>query len=50
MKVLVTGGNGGIGFAVATEFARLGYQVLLADLQQAQLDAKVAELRFELSD
>ncbi len=45
MKVLITGGCGGIGFAVATEFGRQGYQVLLADLQQAQLDAKVAELR-----
>lgn len=45
MKVLATGGSGGIGFAVATEFGRQGYQVVLADLNQAQLDAKVAELR-----
>lgn len=45
MKVLVTGGSGGIGFAVATEFGRQGYQVVLADLHQAQLDTKVAELR-----
>ena len=45
MKVMITGGSGGIGFAVATEFASKGYQVVLADLHQAQLDAKVAELR-----
>lgn len=45
MKIMITGGSGGIGFAVATEFASKGYQVVLADLHQPQLDAKVAELR-----
>ncbi len=45
MKVLITGAGGGIGFAVAAEFAKAGHQVLLADLAAAQLADKVAQLQ-----
>jgi 3-hydroxybutyrate dehydrogenase len=44
MQVLITGATGGIGFAIASHFASADYQVWLADLQQATLDVKVAEL------
>ena len=44
MKVLITGGGGGIGFAVATEFAKAGYEVVLADLNEALVQSKANEL------
>lgn len=45
MQVLVTGGTGGIGFAIASHFAAQGHEVIIADLQQSSIDAKVAELK-----
>ena len=44
MKVLVTGGSGGIGFAVAEHFGRLGHHVILADINSSQLDSRQREL------
>ncbi len=44
MKVLITGGGGGIGFAVASEFANAGHDVILADLNTELVCAKAAEL------
>ncbi|MFN6972690.1 MAG: SDR family NAD(P)-dependent oxidoreductase, partial [Rheinheimera sp.] len=44
MKVLITGGGGGIGFAVATAFAEAGHMVVLADLNLELLNSKVEAL------
>ncbi|MFC4655365.1 3-hydroxybutyrate dehydrogenase [Rheinheimera marina] len=44
MKVLITGGTGGIGFAVAQQFGKEGHQVILADLSPALLHSKQQEL------
>ena len=44
MQVLITGGTGGIGFAIASQFAAEGYSVVIADLQQAAVEAKVEQL------
>lgn len=44
MKVLITGGTGGIGFAVAQQFGKEGHQVILADLNPALLHSKQQEL------
>jgi len=42
---VVTGGAGGIGKALATRFAAEGMRLVIADVEQATLDATVAELR-----
>lgn len=44
MNVLITGGTGGIGFAVAEHFGRLGHHVILADINSNQLDSRQQEL------
>lgn len=44
MKVLITGGCGGIGFAVAEHFGRLGHHVILADINAQQLESRQQEL------
>ncbi len=44
MNVLITGGTGGIGFAVAEHFGRLGHHVILADLNSSQLELRQHEL------
>lgn len=44
MKVLITGGTGGIGFAVAEHFGRLGHHVILADINSQQLELRRQEL------
>ena len=44
MKVLITGGTGGIGFAVAEHFGRLGHHVILADINSQQLELRQQEL------
>ncbi len=44
MNVLITGGTGGIGFAVAEHFGRLGHHVILADINEAQLEIRQHEL------
>jgi NAD(P)-dependent dehydrogenase (short-subunit alcohol dehydrogenase family) len=41
---VVTGGASGIGRGLATRFAREGMRVVLADIEQAELDATVAAL------
>jgi 3-hydroxybutyrate dehydrogenase len=45
MNVLITGGTGGIGFAIAEHFARLGHHLILADLNQEQLDIRQQQLQ-----
>ncbi|SNY57154.1 3-hydroxybutyrate dehydrogenase [Arsukibacterium tuosuense] len=44
MRAVITGGTGGIGFAIANHFGKAGYQVVLADLNQNLLQQKTAEL------
>lgn len=44
MRVLITGGSGGIGFAVAQAYAAQGDEVILADINLAVAEQKVAEL------
>jgi 3-oxoacyl-[acyl-carrier protein] reductase len=43
-KVLITGASGGIGFAIASRFARRGSVVVLAGRNQAKLDEALANL------
>ena len=45
MQVVITGGSGGIGFAIAGHFAAKGHNVVIADLQQSAVDDKVAHLQ-----
>lgn len=45
MQVLITGGSGGIGFAIASQFAAEGHSVVIADLQQDMIDNKVTALK-----
>jgi 3-hydroxybutyrate dehydrogenase len=44
MRAVITGGTGGIGFAIANHFGQAGYQVVLADLNESLLQQKAAEL------
>lgn len=44
MKVLITGGTGGIGFAVAEHFGCLGHHVILADINSQQLELRQQQL------
>lgn len=44
MQVLITGGTGGIGFAIASHFAAQGHSVVIADLHQQHIEARVNEL------
>ena len=43
-KVLVTGGSGGIGFAIAKEFIECGASVVIAGTNEGKLREKSAEL------
>lgn len=45
MNVLITGGTGGIGFAVAEHFGSLGHHVILADINSGQLELRQQELK-----
>lgn len=45
---VVTGGSDGIGLAIAREFGRAGYRLLLVARNQAKLDAAAASLGSEL--
>jgi len=47
MNVLITGGTGGIGFAVAQQLGREGHVVILADLNAEALAAKQQQLLAE---
>lgn len=47
MRIVITGGSGGIGFAVATRCAHAGHQVILADLDLALAEQKAQQLQAE---
>lgn len=44
-KAVITGASGGIGFAIASRFAREGANVVLAGRTQSKLDISLKELR-----
>ena len=44
MRVFITGGSGGIGFAVASAYAADGHEVILADINLTLAQEKAAEL------
>ncbi|MCY1150963.1 MAG: SDR family NAD(P)-dependent oxidoreductase [Sphaerochaetaceae bacterium] len=44
-NVLVTGGTGGIGFAIAKEFGKLGDNVIISDIDETKGQAKLKELK-----
>ena len=46
-SVLLTGATGGIGREIALAFAAAGARVAIADLDQARLDAVLAEMEGE---
>ncbi|MCF2908267.1 SDR family oxidoreductase [Pseudoalteromonas sp. DL2-H2.2] len=43
--VVITGGAQGLGFAMATEMAKMGAKLALVDMQEEQLQSAAAELR-----
>lgn len=45
MRIVITGGSGGIGFAVATHCANAGHQVILADLDLGLAEQKAQQLQ-----
>lgn len=45
MLIVITGGSGGIGFAIAQHFAEQHHHVVIADLNEQAISAKVAQLR-----
>lgn len=45
MRIVITGGSGGIGFAIATQCATAGHQVVLADLDVALAEQKAQQLQ-----
>lgn len=45
MRIVITGGSGGIGFAIATQCANAGHQVILADLDVALAEQKASQLQ-----
>jgi len=47
---VITGGAGGIGLAAAKRFASLGLRIVIADLDQAQLDAAAAGIASVAAD
>ncbi len=49
-KVVVTGSAAGLGKAIASQFARKGYQLLLIDQNQELLEEAVAEIQAENKD
>src|SRR4029077_3629810 len=49
-RIVVTGGGGGLGSAVATELCRLGARVLVCGRTRATLDAVVEVVTAETAD
>lgn len=45
MRIVITGGSGGIGFAIASQCAKAGHQVFLADLDVALAEQKAQQLQ-----